>query len=54
MLGLIIVALVIWAALIVLGFAVKTLFWLAVIGIIMFILTVAIGVLRGIFEGRSK
>lgn len=54
MLGLIIAALVVWAVCIVLGFAIKALFWLAIIGIVMFIVTVAAGVLRGVFEGRSK
>lgn len=35
----IIVALVIWLVLVVLGFVVKGLFWLAVIGIVLFVVT---------------
>lgn len=54
MLGLIIAALIIWAVLIVLGFVVKTLFWLAIVGIVLFLVTVIFGVMRGTFEGRSR
>jgi hypothetical protein len=39
----IIVALVIWLVLAVLGFVVKGLFWLAVIGIVLFVVTVGFG-----------
>ena len=44
MLALIIVAaLVIWLLLAILGFVVKGLFWLAVIGIVLFVVTVGFG-----------
>jgi hypothetical protein len=46
MLILLIVLLVIWAVLAVVGFAIKGLLWLAVIGIILFIATVIIGLVR--------
>ncbi|CAH0232158.1 hypothetical protein SRABI76_02780 [Microbacterium oxydans] len=36
-----------WAALAVLGFVVKGLIWLAVLGVVLFLATVVIGVLRG-------
>ena len=40
------VLLVIWLVLAVLGFVIKGLFWLAVIGIVLFLATVAYGALR--------
>jgi hypothetical protein len=52
MLILIIVLLVIWAVLAVIGFAFKTLLWLAVVGIILFIATAVIGFIRR--GARSK
>ena len=41
--GIIIGLLVIWLVVSVLGFAVKGLFWLAIIGIVLFLATAAIG-----------
>jgi hypothetical protein len=41
--GLIVVALVIWLVLAVLGFVIHGLFWLAVIGIVLFVVTAAVG-----------
>lgn len=41
--GIIIGLLVIWLVVSVLGFAIKGLFWLAIIGIVLFISTAAIG-----------
>lgn len=41
---LLLLALVIWLALIVVGFVVKTLFWLGIIGIVLFVITAGIGV----------
>ena len=46
MLILVIVLLVLWLILSVVGFAIKVLFWLAVIGIILFIGTLLIGIIR--------
>jgi uncharacterized membrane protein len=43
----IVILLVIWLALSVLGFVVKGLFWLAVVGIILFVVTAAVGAVRG-------
>jgi hypothetical protein len=43
----IVILLVIWLVLSVLGFVVKGLFWLAVLGIILFVVTAIIGVVRG-------
>jgi len=44
--GLIIALLVLWVVLAVVGFAVKTLFWLAIVGIILFLVTGVFGVMR--------
>lgn len=52
MLALIIVALFIWAICIILGFAIKTVFWLAIVGMIMFAVTIAAAVIRGVFESE--
>ncbi|HWL01573.1 MAG TPA: hypothetical protein VNQ52_04285 [Microbacteriaceae bacterium] len=46
MLILVIVFLVIWAILAVVGFAIKGLLWLAIIGIILFVATLLIGIIR--------
>jgi hypothetical protein len=43
---LVIVLLVVWLILAVVGFAIKGLMWLAIIGIILFVGTAAIGVVR--------
>lgn len=51
--GLIIGLLVIWLILSVLGFAIKGLFWLAVIGIILFVATAGIGWFRNRGSIRS-
>ncbi|MFJ4044663.1 hypothetical protein ACIPV2_02830 [Microbacterium sp. NPDC089987] len=48
---LLIVLLVIWLGLSVLGFVVKGLLWLAVLGIVLFLATLVFGFLR---RGRSK
>lgn len=52
MLALIIVALFIWAICIILGFAIKTVFWLAIVGMVMFAVTIAAAVIRGVFESE--
>ncbi|MGA5305889.1 hypothetical protein ACPCHT_38760 [Nucisporomicrobium flavum] len=46
MLILLIVLLVLWLILTVVGFAIKGLIWLAIIGVILFVGTAAIGVVR--------
>lgn len=46
MLVLVIVLLVLWAVLAVVGFAIKGLVWLAIIGVILFIGTLIIGLVR--------
>ncbi|WP_164520331.1 hypothetical protein [Specibacter cremeus] len=43
LIGLIVILLVVWAILAILGFTLKGLFWLAVIGIVLFAATGAIG-----------
>lgn len=51
--GLIIGLLVIWLVLSVLGFAIKGLFWLAIIGIVLFVITAGIGWVRNRGSVRS-
>lgn len=43
---LLIILLLAWAALAVLGFVVKGLLWLAVLGIVLFLVTLVVGMLR--------
>lgn len=45
--GLIIGLLVIWLVLVVVGFAVKALLWLAIVGIVLFVATGIFGAVRG-------
>lgn len=44
---LLIVLLIVWAGLSILGFVVKGLLWLAIIGIILFVITLIVGFFRG-------
>ncbi len=53
MLILVIVLLVIWAILAVLGFAIKGLLWLAIIGLILFVATIIIGAIRRAVSKKS-
>jgi hypothetical protein len=46
MLTLLIVLLVLWLILTIVGFAIKGLLWLAIVGIVLFVGTTAIGVVR--------
>ncbi len=46
MLALIIVALVIWAVIALLGFFIRGLLWLAVIGLVLFVTTIIFGMIR--------
>ena len=50
---LIVVLLVVWAILSVVGFVFEGLFWLAVIGIILFLGTLIIGMIRQRSNGRT-
>jgi len=43
LLRILVAALIVWVALAVLGFVIKGLFWLAIIGIVLFVATVATG-----------
>jgi hypothetical protein len=52
MIGLIVALLVVWLVLSVLGFIVKGLVWLAIIGLILFVGTAAIGFARRKTVGR--
>lgn len=52
MLTLVIILLIIWAVLAILGFAIKTLFWLAIVGIVLFVITALFGFIRR--GGRTK
>jgi hypothetical protein len=51
--GLIIGLLVLWLVLVVVGFVVKALLWLAIIGIVLFLLTAVFGAIRGRGGRRS-
>ncbi|MGH3671452.1 MAG: hypothetical protein ACRDSH_12575 [Pseudonocardiaceae bacterium] len=51
--GLIIGLLVLWLVLVVVGFVVKALLWLAIIGIVLFLLTGVFGVIRGRSSRRA-
>ncbi len=53
MLGLIIALLVLWVILSIVGFAVEGLVWLAIIGIVLFVGTAAIGAVRRRSIGRQ-
>ncbi len=53
MLAFIIILLVIWAVLAVLGFVIKGLFWLAIVGLILFVITIIIGAIRGAIKRRK-
>lgn len=44
--ALLIILLILWAGLAVFGFVVKGLLWLAILGIVLFLATVVIGMLR--------
>ncbi len=46
MLALVIILLIVWLVLAVLGFAVKGLLWLAILGIVLFVATAVFGYIR--------
>lgn len=48
MIGLLVFLLLLWIAFVVIGFAIKTLFWLAIVGIVLFIVTVVVGFLKSV------
>lgn len=45
--GLILGLLVLWLVLVVVGFAVKALLWLAIVGLVLFVVTGVFGAIRG-------
>lgn len=45
--GLIIGLLVLWVALVIIGFTIKTLLWLAIVGLVLFVATGVFGAIRG-------
>ena len=45
--GLILALLVLWLVFVVVGFAVKTLLWLAIVGLVLFVITGVFGAFRG-------
>jgi hypothetical protein len=45
--GLILGLLVLWLVLVVVGFAVKALLWLAIVGLVLFVVTGVVGAFRG-------
>jgi hypothetical protein len=45
--GVILGLLVLWVVLIIVGFAVKTLLWLAIVGLVLFVITGIFGAIRG-------
>lgn len=51
--GLIIGLLVLWLVLVIVGFVVKALLWLAIVGIVLFLLTGVFGAVRGRARRRS-
>jgi len=52
MLTLVIILLIIWAVLAILGFAIKSLLWLAIVGIVLFVITALWGFIRR--GGRTR
>jgi hypothetical protein len=52
MLALIVILLVIWAVLAILGFVIKGIIWLAILGIVLFVITAIVGLIRR--GGRTK
>jgi hypothetical protein len=44
--ALLIILLIVWAGLAVFGFVIEGLLWLAVIGVVLFVVTLVVGVLR--------
>ena len=46
MIGFLVLLLIIWVALVVIGAVIKGLFWLAVVGVVLFLVTAAFGWMR--------
>jgi len=53
MLALVIILLIVWAVLAVLGFVIKGLLWLAIVALVLFVITVIIGWIRGMARKSS-
>jgi hypothetical protein len=54
MLGLLALFLVVWLVVVVLGIAIKGLFWLVIIGAILFVATAAVGFVKREALGRKR
>jgi hypothetical protein len=52
--GLILALLVVWIILAVLGFVVKSLFWLAIVAVVLFLATIVYGFVKGLFKGGVR
>ncbi|MCW0212142.1 MAG: hypothetical protein OJJ54_02195 [Pseudonocardia sp.] len=52
--GLIVALLVIWLVVVVIGFVVKSLFWLAIVGIVLFLATGAYGAIKRRASGQLR
>jgi hypothetical protein len=52
--GILVGLLVIWAVLVILGIVIKGLFWLIIVGAVLFIATVAIGFVKREALGRKR
>lgn len=52
--GIIVALLLIWLVITVLGFVIKGIFWLAVIGIVLFLATIAYGFVKGLFKSGTS
>jgi len=52
--GLIVALLVIWLVVVVIGFVVKSLLWLAIVGIVLFLGTVAWGAIKRRSSGQLR
>ena len=52
--GIIVALLVVWLVLAVLGFVVKSLLWLAIVGLVLFLATLAYGFVKGLFKRATR
>ena len=52
--GLILGLLVLWLVLVVIGFTIKALLWLAIVGLVLFVVTGVVGALRGRSRGALR
>lgn len=52
MLGILIVLLLAWLALVIVGLAIKAVFWLAIVGVVLFLATAAFGAVHHTMKPR--